>query len=282
MKEKIIQNILTIVGTAILALSSSMFIIPYNILTGGVAGVSIILHPIIVFIDKDIIASIVSITLFIVGAIFLGKEFAVKTFLSTIIYSPLLIIFTRFLPYIDVEPLLASIYGGLLAGIGVGLVLKQGGSTGGMDVPPLLMNKYAGANLSHAIYIVDAFTVIFGLIEFNIGHVLLGLISVYFSNVGITKMLEVGGERAKELKIISDKYSDIIDEIHQKIERGTTLLEAQGGYTKNDKKVVMCIVEDSQTSKIIDIVNRHDNNAFVIVSDVKNVHGEGFSPSARI
>lgn len=282
MYERIKRIALIILGTAILALSSSMFIIPYNILTGGVAGVSIILQPMIPIIGKDVIASILSISLFVIGSILLGKEFAVKTFLSTVIYSPLLIIFTRTLPSVEVEPVLASLYGGLLAGIGVGLVLKQGGSTGGMDVPPLLINKFLGFKLSRSIYFTDALTVVFGFLEYNLGHVLLGLVSVYFSNVGIEKTLEVSGQSAKELKIVSEKYKEIIQEIHEKLERGTTLLDAEGGYTLKNKKVILCIVEDSETDKIINIVNKHDNGAFVIVSEVKNVHGEGFSYTARI
>lgn len=282
MKERIIRIIFTIIGTGLLALSTALFIIPYNILTGGIAGLSIILHPMLPMLTKDMIASLSSIILFIIGAIFLGKEFSLKTILSTIVYSPLLLFFSRTLKPVEVEPLLACLYGGLLGGIGVGLVLKEGGSTGGMDVPPLLMNKFFGINVAKGILVVDGLTVLFGLIEYNLGNVLLGLISVYFTNIGVEKALEIGGTKGKEIKIISDKYEEIINEIHKNLDRGTTLLNGSGGYTKKDKKVILCITKDEQTQSVIDIVNKYDDSAFVIVSDVTTVKGEGFTIPVRL
>ncbi|MDO4501173.1 MAG: YitT family protein [Erysipelotrichaceae bacterium] len=282
MKEKFKRILATIVGTVILALAVSMFIIPYNILTGGVAGVAIILHPLIPEVPKDVIASSVSIVMFVVGTICLGKEFSFKTALSAIIYSPLLIIFSRHLPTVEVEPLIACIYGGLLGGLGVGLVMRYGGSTGGMDVPPLLLKKYFNLDLSKGIFIVDALTVGMGLLEYNLGVVLFGLISVYVMNIGVQKALEVGGSRAKEIKFVSNRYQEIIDEIHTDLNRGSTIIDASGGYTKEERKMVMCVVKESQTQHVIDIVNKYDETAFIVVLDVTAVHGEGFTFAARM
>lgn len=282
MKERLIRIIFTIIGTGLLALSTALFIIPYNILTGGIAGLAIILHPILPMLTKDMIAAGSSVVLFVIGAISLGKDFSIRTILSTVVYSPLLILFSRMLKPVEVEPLLACLYGGLLGGIGVGLVLRQGGSTGGMDVPPLMMNKYFGINVAKGILVVDGLTVLLGLIEYNLGNVLLGLISVYFTNIGVEKALETGGTKGKEIKIISDKYEEIINEIHASLDRGTTLLDGSGGYTKKDRKVILCITKDEQAQKVIDIVNKYDDSAFVIVSDVTTVKGEGFTIPVRL
>ncbi len=282
MKERLIRIIFTIIGTGLLALSTALFIIPYNILTGGIAGIAIILHPILPMLTKDMIAAGSSVVLFVIGAISLGKDFSIRTILSTVVYSPLLILFSRMLKPVEVEPLLACLYGGLLGGIGVGLVLRQGGSTGGMDVPPLMMNKYFGINVAKGILVVDGLTVLLGLIEYNLGNVLLGLISVYFTNIGVEKALEIGGTKGKEIKIISDKYEEIISEIHASLDRGTTLLDGSGGYTKKDRKVILCITKDEQAQKVIDIVNKYDDSAFVIVSDVTTVKGEGFTIPVRL
>lgn len=276
MKKRLYRICFTLIGTALLALSSALFILPNNILTGGVAGVAVIISPLIK-VSSDIVAAVLNLLLFIIGFIFLGKEFAIRTSISSISYTPFLLLFTRVLPVVETEQLLACLYGGLLGGIGVGLVFRVGGSTGGMDVPPLIMKKYLHIDETKGIQMVDGLTVILGFIRYGLTAVLLGLISVYFTSLGVKKTLEIGESNAKEVKIISDCYEEISNDIHIKLDRGTTLLDGEGGYTKNPKKVLMCVVYDDQYYELLDIVNKHDKNAFVISSEIKDVHGEGFS-----
>ncbi|MDO4198192.1 MAG: YitT family protein [Erysipelotrichaceae bacterium] len=281
-REEIRKILFTVLGSILLAFSTAVFIIPNNVLTGGVSGVSIILSPLVPSISKQHIASFLSVMMFIIGRIFLGKDFAVNTVLSTIVYSLSLVIIPWNRIIVNVEPLIACLYGGLLGGIGVGIVMRQGGSTGGMDVPPLMMNRYFGLDVSKGILIVDALTVIIGLIEYDAPSVLYGLISVYFTSLGVEKAISFGGTRAKEIRIISDSYEKINEDILTVLDRGTTIYEASGGYTKNDKKVLSCVVEDKQYQTVMDIINRYDEYAFVIVNDVQDVHGEGFSVPVRI
>ena len=281
MKMKLRKIFFVILGTALLSLSSALFILPNNILTGGVAGISIILHPLLGGVSKDIIASFASVILFIVGTIFLGKEFALKTFLSTIVYSLFTILFTRYLKPVEVEPLLACLYGGIIGGVGVGIVFRQGGSTGGMDVPPLILNKYFNIDVSKGIFIIDTITVSAGLLEYNIETVLIGLISVYFTSIGVNKMITFGAISAKEIKIVSDKYELITEKI-LKLDRGVTLFKAYGGYTGEDKNVIMCIVSDNEYQTVLDIISEVDPRAFTVVTETKEVRGEGFSVPVRI
>ena len=278
-----LRNIIfTVIGTLILAYSASAFIIPNNILTGGVSGISIIISPALPHVDKQIIAAGLSVLTFGVGVIFLGRKFAVSTFISTVVYSLAMMVFAIYPVAIEIEPLLASVYGGLLGGVGIGIVMRQGGSTGGMDVPPLIMDKYFHIEVSKGILVVDAITVFFGLIEYNLSAVLTGLISVYFTSLGAKKMMDFGASSAKEVKIISDKYREINDEILEKIDRGTTMYQATGGYTGADRKVLVCVCFDNQYQTVLDTINKYDDKAFVVVTDVHDVHGEGFTTPVRI
>ena len=272
----------TVTGTLILAYSASAFLIPNNILTGGVSGISVIVSPVMPNVDKQIIAAGLSVLTFVIGVLFLGKKFVVSTVLSTVVYSLAMTVFTIYPVAIEIEPLLASVYGGLLGGAGIGIVMRQGGSTGGMDVPPLIMEKYFRIEVSKGILVVDAITVFFGLIEYNLSAVLTGLISVYFTSLGVKKMIDFGASSAKEIKIISDKYREINDEILDKIDRGTTMYQATGGYTGQDRKVLVCVCFDNQYQTVLDTINKYDDKAFVVVTDVHDVHGEGFTAPVRI
>ena len=274
--------LLTILGTFCLALSAGLFIIPNNILSGGVAGISVAISPLISFVSKEYISSFITIAMFIVGSLVLGKDFAMKTLISSLIYPPLLLLITSTFKPIELDPILATLYGGLLGGIGLGIVFRQGGSTGGMDVPPLILNKFFGIKVSNALLLTDGLSILLGLVYYGLLQVLLGFIAVYCTSYGCGKMISLGGTKSKEFKIISDKYVEIADEIHKKVDRGTTILYGEGGYTHEKRKILLCVVEEGQYQEVLDVVNNKDSKAFVVVTDINDVHGEGFSFAKRI
>ena len=139
---KIVKDLFVVaLGNFILALGVSMFILQFNILSGGVAGIAIALQPIF-HLDPIIVINFVIVSMFILGAITLGKEFAIKTMASSIIYPIFISIMPRFTPVLDIDPFLAAVYGGILCGVGIGLVIRKNSSTGGMDIPPLIIKKY--------------------------------------------------------------------------------------------------------------------------------------------
>lgn len=276
MKNKIINWAIILLGNLILAIGVQMFILPFNILSGGVAGVAVALYPIF-HIDYEIIINSLIIILFIIGWIVLGKEFALKTILSSISYPIFLTVITPFLPELKLDPILASVYAGLVCGVGIGLVMRCGASTGGMDIPPLILNKLFNFKVSTCVMFIDAATVVLGLVAYDLGAVLLGLVSVYCTSIAIDKVLGFGGTSSKAVWIISDQYQQIIDKIHSTLDRGTTITNATGGYTNMPKKVVLCVVDANQYPLLINIINEFDNKAFVITTDANDVHGEGFS-----
>lgn len=272
---------LILLGNFILAFAVGYFILPNNILSGGVAGIAVALHS-FVNISTGWIVNILVLSLFIVGWVFLGKTFAMKTVLSSIVYPIFLTLIDQFVTPIALDPILASFYGGILAGVGVGLVIRTGASTGGMDVPPLILHKYTHISIAKLILITDFFTVMLGLAAYGLESVLIGIISVFTMSFAIDKILTMGGQQSKSVQIISDEFELISAKINEVIERGTTITEAIGGYTNNSKKIILVVVSQSQYPQLIDIINEIDPKAFIIATDTTDVHGEGFSYGYRV
>ena len=275
MKKHIKNAVLLVIGNYLLALAVGMFILPYNILSGGVAGIAVALEPLLK-IDPTIMINVLVIGLFIVGAFVLGRNFAISTAFSTFLY-PFFLTFTNQGIDIGVDPILASLYGGLLAGIGVGMVLRTGSSTGGMDVPPLVLHKYTHVEISTWVLIVDGITVALGLWTYGLHAVLIGFISVWACAFAINKVLIFGGQNAKTVYIISEKYSEILTYIHDHLDRGTTLIEARGGFTGDEKPVILTVIMKNQYPSLSQSVKEIDSHAFLIVSDATEVSGFGFS-----
>ncbi len=282
MTVQTIKNLIQItIGCLILAFSVSVFVLPFNILSGGVAGLAVALN-FLIDVDPTIIINISMLILFVVGTIFLGRKFALSTFITTILYPLMIILINSFEIVVDIDPFLASLYAGLMGGAGVGLVFKAGASTGGMDIPPLIINKYTGIKLSTLILITDAITVFLGIISYGLAAVLIGFIAVWGTSFAIDKVLTFGAERAKAIYVISDKIDEINEMVQNTILRGTTILQAKGGYTREDKEVLLVVLTGNQYPNFMRLVNDIDKQAFLIIQDANEVHGNGFSFDYKI
>ena len=280
---KRIKKILMIeLGTLIFALSVGLFILPDRILTGGVAGITALLTDFIP-ISEDILTIILNTFLFILGSILLGKEFFLNTLIYSVSYPFALLFVTRMLPEYHVDPILASLYGGLMGGVSMGIMFRNGGSSGGTDALALIAEKYLHVKVSDAIMFMDTVTVLAGLYIYGLNSVLIGLISVLLTSVALDRTMNIyGGVEAKKFEIISDKYQEIAEDIHGILERGSTILDVTGGYTGNRKKMLLVIVSDDQYSAVKEIIDRNDPTAFVIISEAKDINGEGFTYEPRI
>ena len=274
LKQKGKDIVWVVAGNAVLALAVSMFILPYDILSGGVAGIAVALQPLIPL-PVTLMVNLLVVGLFILGACFLGKEFAMKTILSSLIYPVFLTFFSG--RVLDLDPILASLYGGLLGGMGVGMALRTGASTGGMDIPPLIVHQLTHIEIAKLVLITDALTVLLGAFTYGLEAGLIGFVSVWASSVAIDKVLMFGGQQAKAIQIISDQYEQIIERIHSELERGTTLIEAQGGYTHEKRKIVLVVITKNQYPALMEMVTAIDKEAFVIANDTHEVKGFGFS-----
>ncbi len=276
MQKKYLKELLIIAfGNFLLAVSVQYFILPFNILTGGVAGVAVALAPFIP-VSQQIIIDVLVVGLFLLGWIVLGKEFAIKTFLSSILY-PIFVSILGFFPYtLDITPLLASIYSGVIAGFGIGIVLREGASTGGMDIPPLILNYYTGIETSKFILLTDALTCVLGLLNYPIESLLNGLISVFLTSIVIAKIEVAHGSESLSVQIISSKWEEINKEVLKKLNRGVSIVDVRGGYTMETHKMLMVIIDKREYSTLLDILDTIDKSAFVITNPVQSVHGEGF------
>lgn len=280
MRKTITDLILVVLGTFILAVSVEMFILPYNILSGGVAGLAVALEPFFHF-DKLLFANAGVVGLFIAGSFVLGKEFARNTLISSLCYPLFTTILARHPVDLTIDPLLASFYAGLLGGAGIGLVMRTGASTGGMDIPPLIIHKLTGAKVSTLVMITDALTVMAGILAYDLSAALLGLISVMASGFAIQRVLEAGsGVKVKNVQIISEQWEEINTAIRRKINRGTTLFDCQGGYTGKERKMIICVVSERQYLQLTELIRSIDPHAFVIITDTSDMLGEGFTYSS--
>ena len=280
--NKFRQFLMIEIATLLFAFSIGLFILPGNVLTGGVAGIATLFKAYIP-ISEDYLVIIINTLLFIIGSILLGKEFFLNTLVYSISYPFMLLLVTRHLPPINIDPLLGAIYGGFIGGIAIGIMFRNGGSSGGVDVIALIMEKYFNVKPSNTVMVIDALTVIAGLYVYGLNSVLIGLLSVYLLSFSMERTISMyRGIEGKKFEIISDKYEEINEAILKKIDRGTTIINVEGGYSHQERKVLMAVVSNEQLSEVKKVIDEYDPDAFVIISDVKDVNGEGFTFEPRL
>lgn len=276
------QVLLIELGTFLFAFSIGVFILPGKVLTGGVAGISTLLIS-FVPISEDYLVIILNTALFLLGSIFLGKKFFFNTLIYSVSYPFALLFVTRHIPPIEIDPLLGAIYGGFIGGVAIGIMFRNGGSSGGMDAIALIVEKYFKIKVTYTIMFNDALTVLAGLFIYGLNNVLIGLISVYLTTFAMERTINIyRGIEAQKFEIISNKYQELNKAIQEKLDRGTTLLNAQGGYKNHDRKVLMVVVKNEQFNDVKQIIDEIDPNAFVIISEIKDVNGEGFTYEPRL
>lgn len=265
-----------IFGTLVTALSFNLFLIPHKIAPGGLSGLATVIYHIS---DGRIPVGttmlVLNIPLFLIGIKELGGGFGFRTLLSTVLLS-LFIDFVK-VPAMTDEPILASIYGGVIMGIGLGLVFKGNATTGGTDLLAKIIHKFFHfIGIGWVLFVIDSLVVITAALVFGPSEALYALVSLYLGTKLIDLIVE-GLNAAKAFVIISDHSKIIAKRIMVELDRGVTLLKGQGAYTQQDKDVILCVINRSQTVRLKSIVNEIDPLAFVLVADVKEVMGEGFS-----
>lgn len=276
MSKNVIRIAKILFGTFLLALSVEMFIIPYNILSGGVAGIAVALEPFFHY-DETLFANILTVGFMIMGWLVLGRRFVMDSVLASLAYPVFTTMCSGLMYVTDIPPAVASLYAGLLGGAGIGIVMSTGSSTGGVDIPTMILAKVFHTKLSLMVMIVDGFTVLLGVLAYDISAALIGLLSVFVSSYAVGKVLSLGQVEAKSVQIISDSWQVISDRIQKELERGVTLVEAEGGYRQEKKKMILAVVANRQYPHLLEIVHETDPNAFVITTDASDMRGEGFA-----
>lgn len=271
---KVIEYVGITVGTAIMAISLNLFLEPNTIAPGGVTGLAIVIKK-VTGIPVDITNLTINIPLFIMGIFILGKSFGAKTLYATINLS----FFIRILPkgYITHDLLLASVFGAVLIGLGLGLVFKAGGTTGGSDLAGAILNKFfPSLSVATLMMIIDlGVVVIAGIVDKKIETALYSMITLYIL-VKVIDLILDGLGYAKACLIVSNKPDEIGKSIMEDLSRGVTALNGRGMYTKQEKEVLLCVVNRAQITKLKEIVHSIDPVAFVMVTEIHEVLGEGF------
>ena len=222
--------------------------------------------------------SIFNILMFLLGLLILGKTFALTTLISTFYYPLILSVFEKTIGYTQMttDPLLAALLGGVMIGVAIGLVIKCNASTGGMDIPPLIINKKTGIPVSVSMYAFDFLILLMQVFYTNREMVLYGIVLVATYTIVLDKVLVVGKAQT-EVMIVSKEYEQINDMIIHELDRGTTMLKSISGYMKNEYPVIMTVISNRELPKLNYLVLNIDEHAFMVVSKVNEVKGRGFT-----
>jgi uncharacterized membrane-anchored protein YitT (DUF2179 family) len=266
-----------IVGCVLCALSYAVFLIPHQIVPGGVTGIAMLLH----FLYRSpvgIITIILNIPLFLVAFKILGIRFGVKSVIAIFITNILIdfFIYTLKITTPTDNVILGALYGGLLLGLGLGLIFRAGASTGGTDIAGQLLTRKTNLSVGMWIMIVDFVVItLAGITTGSIELALLGYLALFLSSKVIDLVLE-GINYARAVFIISDEHEKLTDEIYEKMKRGVTILDGYSPYTKEKKPVIMCVITKKETHIFKSLIKGIDEKAFVILTDVFEVLGQGF------
>lgn len=278
MSSRNIKNLcLILLGNTIYALAIVVFILPNQMITGGTTGLGISVQhyfglPIHTFV------LIFNTLMFILGALVLGKKFALTTLVSTFYYPIILGVFEKIpeLGNITGDRMLSTICGGIMIGFGIGVVIRAGASTGGMDIPPLVLNKKFGLPVSVMLYVFDFAILILQMVFSDKEQIIYGILLVMIYTVMLDKILLMGSTRT-QVKIISDKFEELNQQIQEKLDRGSTFIYAKTGYLKKDQPMILTVVTSRELMRLNQIVQETDPNAFMIIGRVNEVKGRGFS-----
>lgn len=269
-----------VVGNALLAIGICAFAVPNNIMLGGTTGIALAIQH-FVPVRLSVITAVVNIILFLLGLIFLGKSFAAASLLSTFLY-PLIIGLFEELPlasFFNEELVISAVTCAVLFGLGIGMVVRTGGSTGGMDIPPCILQKYRGIPVGTSLMVFDSLIVVAQMLcNGNTNGVLMSLLVITITSITINRTL-VSGESKVEIIIISPEYERIRQEILKGMDSGLTMLKVETGYKGSEQMAIYSVVYAKKYPAIRDAALSIDKKAFIVAADVRNVNGRGYTLS---
>lgn len=292
-KNWIINYSMVLCGAFILASSFVFFITPYKIVPGGVYGLSIIIH----YLTKGVFSFapeglpvgtmglILDIPLTIVGMRILGHNFGIKNIFGLVMSSVFIdsiTLYWGYKPLVENDALLSSIFGGVLFGVGMGIIFKAKGATGGTDTLAMIIAKYTRAPLGQLLIYIDSVVVLIGLIAFRDWKIPLYSWIVIFITGKVIDYIMQGASYDKTVFIISEKYEEIRHKILYDIERGGTMFRAEGMYEGKEKRIIFCNLNRRELAILQEYINEIDPDAFLTVMDANEVIGNGFKTFSHV
>ncbi len=269
--------IIVILGNMIFSLAIKLFILPANLMSGGTTGIALaITH----YIDMNMSLFILlfNIAMLIVGLVLLGRQFAITTIISSVTYPAALEFYNKVLGdmVITEDSLLCVIFAGLGVGIGLSIVIRAGASTGGMDIPPLVLNKYLKIPVSSGLFFFDSIILLMQAFYNPLENILYAILFMIVYSMVIDKVMLLGTSKT-EITIVSKKSREIADSILTKVDRGCTILYGEGGYSHEHMHVVFSVVSNREVLKVQKLIRELDPECFLIIKRVTEVRGRGFT-----
>lgn len=281
-KRRIIFEILTIIfGNFLYAAGVVFFIMPSELITGGTTGIAIFINQYIGLPVSYFVFGF-NVSMFILGFLILGRKFALTTLISTFCY-PIALELLRKLAgdyVVTDDTFLCTLFGGICIGASIALVIRVGASTGGMDIPPLILYKYIRVPVSVSLYVADCVILALQAVFNDREKVLYGIVLVLTYSVILDKLLMLGTNKM-QIKVVSNRSNDIKNAIISEIDRGVTLLHGRTGYLEKEMDILLSVVSNRELSKVEKLVHKIDEDAFVMISRVSEVRGRGFSAGKK-
>ena len=277
-KRAAITLLCVLSGNALLAFLVAAFIIPHDIIMGGTTGIGIVLNKAIPQMDVSLFVLILNGILLLIGLFTLGKKFAVTTVASSFLYPVLLGFFQR-IPGIDSmtdNALIAAVFAGTLMGVALGLVMRVGSSTGGMDIVTLVLNKYTHIAVSIWVYITDIIVIGGQALFCPAEKTLLGIIVLVLEAIILDKAMILGKSQI-QIFIISEAYEQIRQALMAETEAGVTMTMIETGWLKKQQQGVLCVIPQRKLYAATELIQQIDPQAFITITQIREVRGQGFT-----
>ncbi len=266
-----------VAGNFLYALTVTLFLLPSGLVTGGSTGIAIVMEH---FFDIPITDFVLyfNILMLVIGFLVLGKQFAITTLASTFLYPLALKLFEHLLGdyRITDDIILCTLFSGLGIGIALGIVIRGGASTGGMDIPPLVLQKTFRIPVSVSLYVFDVCILLAQAIFRPMENILYGIVLVLIYTIVLDKMI-LRGTTKTEIKVVSTKSTEIRNAILTQIDRGVTMLDGEGGYLQQETQIVLSVISNRELPRVEKLIRTIDPESFMVISHVKEVSGRGFS-----
>lgn len=273
-KKQIQETLYVTAGSFLLAVSINSILLPNKIVAGGANGISVVINYLFGT-NPALVLYAINIPLLFLCFLLLGKEVGIKTIYGSLLY-PFFVGITTDIPALTHNIFLATLFGGILTGIGLGLEFRGNASTGGTAIISQIVNKYLKISLGVSILFVDGLVILSALYVFNTDTVLYSLICLYI--IGrMVDLVQLGFVRSKNVLIISPKYAEIREKILVGLDKGITMIPIEGGYQQNKSMLMMTVVSEKDFGKIKESVLAIDEHAFVVSMNASEVYGRGFS-----
>lgn len=277
MTKKTMAVLMVIIGNILYALTVKLFLIPADLVTGGTTGIGLAMRHYFDISMSGVIL-VFNVGMLLLGLVILGKRFAMTTIISTFVYPVALDIFDRLLGNIVLtdDIWLCTIFSGLGIGASLGIVIRSGASTGGMDIPPLVLNHYFRIPISASLYVFDFIILLLQAVYNPTEKLLYGVLLVLIYSIVLDKLMLMGTTRT-EVKVVSSHYKEIKEQIIQELDRGVTMISAETGYLGGQTQMIFSVVSNRELPRLEQAIREIDPYSFMVVSRVSEVRGRGFT-----